>query len=108
MVRLWRSNMWQGRTRELAKIWDAVGGRQISSIPADTNVTGDAPLSNGYVYLRTPQAGYTKTQWLTGYALVVVTPPPPPPPPPPTVVTLRYTIEIFSDGSIVINGIPYP
>lgn len=99
--------MYKGKTRELAKIWSSIGGTQVSQVPANTDVTGDAPRSDGYVFLRTPRVGFTKTIWLTNY-VEVVTPPPPPPPPPPTEVTLVHTIDIYSDGSITIDGNPYP
>lgn len=100
--------MYRGTTNSLAKIWNSVGGQQITSVPSGTTVTGDAPGANGYTYLRTPQAGFTKTMWLSNYNVVTAPPPPPPPPPPDGQPTLTHEIDIFSDGSITIDGNPYP
>jgi GH25 family lysozyme M1 (1,4-beta-N-acetylmuramidase) len=101
--------MWKGRTATIAKLWNQPNGQQIDQLPAGVDVTGDAPVGE-YVYLRTPKAGYTKKIWLTGYALVTTEPPPPPDPDPdpePT-ITLKHTVEVFSDGSLRIDGDPYP
>jgi hypothetical protein len=100
--------MFQGTTRQVAKVWESVGGRQIGEIPAGRTVTGHAPLSSGYVRLVTPQSGFTKTQWLSGYVEIVVIPPPPPPPPPPSGRTVTHVIDIFSDGSITVDGNSIP
>lgn len=99
--------MWQGRTRDLAKLWESISGRQIGSIPSGTNVTGDAPRSDGYTLIRSPQMGYTKTMWLSPYTAVPPNPPPPPPPPPPT-ATLTHVIDIYDDGSVFVDGNPVP
>lgn len=99
--------MYRGTTRQVAKVFDQPNGRQIEDIPANTTVTGDAPRGDGFVYIRTPESGYTKMQWLSGYQ-EVPTQPPPPPPPPTGEVTLTHTIDIFSNGSIKIDGNPYP
>lgn len=93
--------MYSGKTSAIAKIWNAIGGTQIKELPASTPVTGDAPL-NGYAYLRTPVAGYTKTIWLTGYAPIVTPPPPPPPTPEPT-----DTITVDIDVTATVNGKAY-
>lgn len=103
--------MFQGIVKQgqVAKIWDAIGGRQVGEIRAGRTVQGTAPRPDGYVYLSSPVAGYTKMIWLSGYVEVVVTPPPPPPPPPPpTERTVTHVIDILSDGSITIDGNPYP
>lgn len=99
--------MHRGTTKEPAKVWEGVGVRQIDTLPAGTTVTGDAPRSDGYVLLRTPRVGYTKLIWLQNYNLVTVEPPPPPPPPPGD-PTLKHVIDIFSDGSILVDGNPIP
>lgn len=103
--------MYRGTTKQIAKVWITIGGSQISEIPAGATVTGSAPASSGYAYInagtfagKTWKAGYTRTLWLSMYQPVDVTPPPPPPP----TVTLKHTIEVYSDGSIKVDGIAIP
>ena len=99
--------MWKGRTNVIAKLWNQPNGSQIDQLPAGVEVTGDAPLGE-FVFLRTPKQGYTKKIWLAGYALVPVAPPPPPNPDPEPTVILKHTIQTYSDGTIRIDGNPYP
>ena len=98
--------MYQGKTNQIAKVWGVINGAQISEIPSGATVQGDAP-SGGYAYIytgsyngKTWKAGFTKTAWLTGYALVVT--PPPPPPPPPTDNPLVWTIKYYDDQHIEV------
>lgn len=88
--------MYQGKTSVVAKLWKSPGVDQIATIPAGTSVTGDAPRADGYVYLRSPRAGWTKKIWLLNYVLIVV-PPPPPPAPDKTPFTLKVDgFQLFS------------
>jgi hypothetical protein len=94
--------MFRGTINTIAKLWREPGIGQIDTIPVNTVVTGDAPLGE-YVYLRSPQAGYTKKIWLTGYTLVTTPPPPveePPTEPPTTPVPVSGTFTLdMSDGT---------
>jgi GH25 family lysozyme M1 (1,4-beta-N-acetylmuramidase) len=101
--------MYRGTTSTIAKIWNAIGGQQIGEIRAGETVRGNPPQGD-YVFLLEPKVGWTKRIWLRDYAPEPVTPPPPPPPDPdpePT-VTLKHTIQTYSDGTIRIDGNPYP
>jgi GH25 family lysozyme M1 (1,4-beta-N-acetylmuramidase) len=109
-------NMYSGRTATVAKIWNAIGGGQVNELRAGVSVTGDAPRSDGYVYLRTPTAGWTKKIWLSPYQEVTVTPPPPPvePPvePPADTVVANIDLDLTMDingtqytASVVLNGV---
>lgn len=110
------TGMYKGVTTQVAKIWKEPGKSQIDQLPANKIVRGDAPVGD-YVYLHEPVKGYTKKVWLKDYKPETTTPtnPPPPPPPPPDpdpdptpTVTLKHVIDVFSDGSIRIDGHPYP
>lgn len=92
-----------------AKVWEAPGKTQVDLIPVlGTFVRIDAEQTVSgvkYVHLTYPTVGWSKAIWFK-YAPVVVNPPPPPPPDP--TVTLKHTIEVYSNGSLKIDGIPYP
>jgi GH25 family lysozyme M1 (1,4-beta-N-acetylmuramidase) len=98
--------MYRGTTATIAKVWNAIGGQQIAEIRAGETVRGNPPQGD-YVFLLEPKVGWTKRLWLRDYAPEVVVPPPPPPDPEPT-VTLKHTIQTYSDGTIRIDGNPYP
>lgn len=90
--------MYRGKTNQSAKIWNSIGGTQIDTVPSGATVEGDAP-SGGYAFLASPARGYTKTIWLSNYDLVTT----PPPVDPPT-KTQTHVIDVFSDGSIEVDG----
>src|ERR1051325_11529253 len=96
--------MYHGTTNSIAKVWDRVGGAAISEIPSGAYVTGQRPV-NGYAFIyagsyngHTWKAGYTKAGWLSNYVEAVVQPPMP-------TVTRTHVIEVFSDGSVKIDGV---
>lgn len=92
------STMYRGKTSEPAKVWSVIGGTQVTTIPTNTTVEGDAP-SGGYARITSPTqyAGYTKTMWLTGYIQVITPPPPPPPVDPPPIPVVSPVIFASMD-----------
>lgn len=67
-------------------------------------------ITNG-VLTRLERNGVMKLSGNYSILLLFVTmdtPTPPPVEPPPTGVTLKHTIRTYSDGSITIDGNPYP
>lgn len=90
--------MYEGKTNQIAKIWNSVGGMQIDQIASGVTVRGYAPVGD-YVQLVQPVAGWTKKIWLSNY-VEVTSPPPPPPPPSPTPTTLpAYFVAYDSAGN---------
>jgi hypothetical protein len=100
--------MFSGKTNTLAKLWREKGSIQFGSLKSETPVKGRAPESDGFVYLTSPVAGWTKKIWLKNYQEDVVTPPPPPPPPsdPITIdsVTINYTENGVKKSETITNG----
>jgi GH25 family lysozyme M1 (1,4-beta-N-acetylmuramidase) len=87
-----------------AKVWND-RFVQIDSLPARTAIRGSGYSNDGiYFRLTSPVAGWTKKIWVTVEPVVT----PPPPPPPDDEPTPKYTILVYPDGSITINGTPYP
>lgn len=96
-------------TDDRNKFWVSIGGDNTNqTVKSGQDVRGDAESTVAgvkYLHITYPIVGWTKAIWFS--ALTYVTPTEPPPPPPPT-VTKTHDIEVFSDGSIKIDGNPYP
>ena len=97
--------MHQGTTSTTVKIWMYRGNTQIDEVRSGTTVRGNPPEGD-YTFLLEPVVGWTKTMWLKDYKQILTPPPPPAPEPEPT-VTLKHTIEVYSDGSIRVDGGPF-
>lgn len=99
-----------GKAVQDAKVWREIGGTQIGTIRSGTSFRADAEqVVSGVKYLRitVPYIGWSKAQWFL-YSVEAPLPPPPPPPEPDPTITLTHTIDVYSDGSIYIDGKPYP
>lgn len=92
------------------KFWESIGGANTNqTVSVGQEVDGDDEQTVAgvkYLHITSPISGWTKAQWF-GPLTYIDVPPPPPPPPPPT-ITKTHDIEVFSDGSIKIDGNPYP
>lgn len=86
-----------GKTIALAKVWADINGRQIDEFKPGVQVKG-FKIENGYFWLTSPIAGFTKTQWLDVMP-VEITPPPPLPPPSDECPFDIVTVEM-KDGTI--------
>lgn len=97
---------YKGVCTQLAKVWSSIGGAQISEVKVNQSITGDSETivsGTKYIHLTSPINGWSKAQWFN-YSIVTE----PPPPPPPSTVTLKHTIEVYSDGSLKVDGNSYP
>ena len=85
-----------------AKLWSTYKSgslsNQVATLKLGTIVTG-SNIGNGILQLTSPQ-GYSKALW---FEQVVITVPNDPP-----TVTLKHVIDIYSDGSIKVDGNPVP
>lgn len=96
---------YEGKAPSNIDTWTDPSGSKTGIIRAGDTVRGPAP-SGTFTKLSLPNA-YTKSSFLSPswYKLVVTEPPPVEPPP--TGPTLTHTIQVYSDGSIKIDGSPY-
>lgn len=110
-------SMHKGTAPSNFDVWDQPNGIKIGHIRAGEVVTG-SPNNTEWVRLNNAVGGrtpvYTKRTFLGSWYQPVTTPeptpepPPPPPPDPEPTVTLKHVIQVYSDGSLRIDGEPYP
>jgi len=90
-----------GRCLTTAKVWKSIGGERVyPDVTIGTAITADAKQGE-YLHLTSPVVGWSKAIWYQ-YSEVSE----PPPPPPPTGIIKTHDIEVYSDGSVKIDGSP--
>jgi len=103
---------WEGTCDEVAKMWDSIGGARVYLSGTDMKVGTNVKINwegsvSGikYVRLTSPIGAYSKAEWFN-YHPVVIDPDPEPEPTPTVIKT--HDIEIYSDGSIKVDGNSIP
>lgn len=94
-----------GKCTTQAKVWKDVGLLQVGTVQAGQQVAGDAEkIVSGekYIRLTSPVFGWSKARWFS-YSIVTT---PPPEESPPTGPTRTHTVEVYSDGSLKVDGNP--
>ena len=64
--------MWTGKAKDGCKLWGMIGGEQIATIRAGTDMQGDTDTPD-YLRVTSPRAGWTKKSMV---ALDAAAPPP--------------------------------
>lgn len=88
---------WIGKAKDGCKLWATIGGGQIDTLRAGTDVRGDAETTD-YLRLTSPRAGWTKKAMVDWREVTVTPPPVEPPTEPPDVDTPDYIVAHWVDG----------